>query len=977
MDGLQKVIIPMTLDLLRRSNQQIAVVNVGEAASRQLEIALTRGRIPFIPGEELSVTVYALKPDGTKVFSPCELRGNIVRMNITTQMTAASGVIKCNLRIGTAESVLFSSMFYLESYDTVFSDAAVESTDEFTALSQALRYQHIRYAPKKPTANSDMTEDPDDLTAYIGVAVTLSPEAPHDYTKYKWCSYRGKPGAIFTPHVSEDGILSWTNDQNLDNPTPVNIKGPTGDIGPTGPTGAQGKTGPAGIVISETEPTDESHPVWIRPSGEYIVENLGISGATVGQVPAVKAVDENGVPTEWEAADGDGDSKPFVVTVTYGDDDTLTADKTHAEIVEAYSAGAQINAKIVNYPGVMVPSILPLYVNISDEMFMFSGSGVLDGSAMAMTAIDTNGSWRVELAKIATLDDIPTEVFTINLAADSGGNIASDKTFAEIEAAYYAGKVVDAKFEDAIVPLRSISDSDAIFEITQANSAAVVTVRFTCTSDNVWSMSQNGFDASTTLGISGAAAGQTVTIKAVDAAGIPTEWEATDKMDKSNPTGTGSFSLNRKSGTTVGDYSHAEGSSTTASGYASHAEGYVTTASGQYGSHAEGSSTTASGEVSHAEGSGTKAASANQHVQGKFNIEDSSNTYADIIGNGTGNANTKRSNAATVDWSGNAWYAGDVYVGSTSGTNKDAGSKKLATEEYVDSAVSGGLPLGISGASVGQIVKIKTVDGDGKPTEWEAGDASGGSGTNGEKLLVEYVHSSNEMYQPTSFDPETGIFTCPSHGLVGNTGCFAVMNNDAAFDTTKVPKGNYGATLVPVDNDSFKINGWDYASDENVGNIDCSSFHYEHCVTFTIKDIPLYKKIRVVMLGKVFCGSWLGFDCSLLSGTLLFDTADTGSYFMWGRPGYAYGRADGIFFLDSDIFVGDNETVATRKIWRADSNNNNKQFQNYLARKKNANTGDSFEITSSYSGISEQGFANGFVVKVYGYGGDNENSSVQ
>lgn len=288
------------------------------------------------------------------------------------------------------------------------------------------------------------------------------------------------------------------------------------------------------------------------------------------------------------------------------------------------------------------------------------------------------------------------------------------------------------------------------------------------------------------------------------------------------------------------------------------------------------------------------------------------------------------------------------------------------------------ISLGISGATAGQVAKVKAVDASGAPTAWEAGDAaSGGSGTNGEKLLVEYVHSSNEMYQPTSFDPGTGIFTCPSHGLVGNTGCFVVMNNDAAFDTTKVPKGNYAATLVPVDNDSFTINGWDYASDANVGNIDCSSFHYEHCVTFTIKDIPLYKKIRVVMLGKVFCASWLGFDCSLLSGTLLFDTADTGSYFLWGRPGYAYGRADGVFFLDSDIFVGDNETVTTRKIWRSDSNNNNKQFQNYLARKKNANTGDSFTITSSYSGNNEQGFANGFVVKVYGYGGKNENSSVQ
>ena len=127
-----------------------------------------------------------------------------------------------------------------------------------------------------------------------------------------------------------------------------------------------------------------------------------VTSADAGKVLRVSAAGE------WEAADGDGDSKPFVVTVTYGDDDTLTADKTHAEIVEAYAAGEQINAKIINYPGVNAPSILPLYVNMSDEMFMFSGSGVLDGSAMAMTAIDTNGSWRVELAELATLGDIPS-----------------------------------------------------------------------------------------------------------------------------------------------------------------------------------------------------------------------------------------------------------------------------------------------------------------------------------------------------------------------------------------------------------------------------------------------------------------------------------------------------------------------------------------------------------------------------------------
>ena len=90
----------------------------------------------------------------------------------------------------------------------------------------------------------------------------------------------------------------------------------------------------------------------------------------------------------------------------------------------------------------------------------------------------------------------------------------------------------------------------------------------------------------------------------------------------------------------------------------------------------------ATGQVSHVEGIGNVAMQEAQHVQGKYNIlNDSGEQYSHIVGNGT--ASDNRSNAHTLDWSGNAWYSGDVYVGSTSGTNKDEGSKKLATEEYV------------------------------------------------------------------------------------------------------------------------------------------------------------------------------------------------------------------------------------------------------------------------------------------------------
>lgn len=155
----------------------------------------------------------------------------------------------------------------------------------------------------------------------------------------------------------------------------------------------------------------------------------------------------------------------------------------------------------------------------------------------------------------------------------------------------------------------------------------------------------------------------------------------------SNTKARGNFSHSEGYDTNAfGSASHAEGWNTNASGNSSHAEGENTTASG-YISHAEGRSTTASGSQSHAEGYGTKASSSYQHVQGKFNIDDSSDIYADIIGNGTSDSN--KSNTATVDWSGNAWYAGDVYVGSKSGKNKDEGSKKLATEEYVGTTVAG------------------------------------------------------------------------------------------------------------------------------------------------------------------------------------------------------------------------------------------------------------------------------------------------
>lgn len=149
----------------------------------------------------------------------------------------------------------------------------------------------------------------------------------------------------------------------------------------------------------------------------------------------------------------------------------------------------------------------------------------------------------------------------------------------------------------------------------------------------------------------------------------------------------------RKSGSTVGNYSVAEGWNSTASGYASLAEGNYTTASGNDShaegyasiasslcSHAEGNRTTASGGYSHAEGSYSTASGYSSHAQNAFtlassdcqtaigmcNVEDNANTYALIIGNGA--SINARSNALTVDWSGNVSAAGQVKSTPTTGS---------------------------------------------------------------------------------------------------------------------------------------------------------------------------------------------------------------------------------------------------------------------------------------------------------------------
>lgn len=211
--------------------------------------------------------------------------------------------------------------------------------------------------------------------------------------------------------------------------------------------------------------------------------------------------------------------------------------------------------------------------------------------------------------------------------------------------------------------------------------------------------------------------------------------------DYTNNIASGQHSHAEGSSTTAsGDYSHAEGYYTTASGHTSHAEGRQTKASGSY-SHAEGAYTTASGSYSHAEGYQTTAMGPYSHVEGRYNIEDTSSTYAHIVGNGS---TSTRSNAHTLDWNGNAEYQGDV-IANGCGGNNPISLINMSTQVEALKSDLGSLSLGTHTDNLAYIFR------DGQPIG-NGIEMTGGSGGNSEFVELFRVTTTEEVLKI-----ETGI----------------------------------------------------------------------------------------------------------------------------------------------------------------------------------------------------------------------------
>ena len=112
----------------------------GDIASRFILFHLLDGDTPLDLTEK-SVRVYAKKPDNTEIFNDLIINDRArgyCTLELTSQCLAKPGIVKMELYISESDKVLTSIPFDLKVISCINTDNSVVSTNEFSALNEAL-----------------------------------------------------------------------------------------------------------------------------------------------------------------------------------------------------------------------------------------------------------------------------------------------------------------------------------------------------------------------------------------------------------------------------------------------------------------------------------------------------------------------------------------------------------------------------------------------------------------------------------------------------------------------------------------------------------------------------------------------------------------------------------------------------------------------------------------------------------------------
>lgn len=252
--------------------------------------------------------------------------------------------------------------------------------------------------------------------------ITLTDGTTFDFEVYNGANGQGAGdmlASVYDPRGKRTDIYKYVDDAIGEIPTP--------DV-----SGKLDKTGDGSNVTAAFTAAETRTNI---ATGEKLSVLLGKIAKWLGDLKALAFKDKvaktdlaSDVQTSLGKADSALQSAPvtsvngatgevkgtFYVTVTQGDNYSVTADKTAEEVYKAYAAGYAVYA-ITKFPGMDVPFVLPLVsaVGMRDMILLgFAALGSLSSIAApnypVVTYNGANRKWTAWIGTLARASDIPT-----------------------------------------------------------------------------------------------------------------------------------------------------------------------------------------------------------------------------------------------------------------------------------------------------------------------------------------------------------------------------------------------------------------------------------------------------------------------------------------------------------------------------------------------------------------------------------------
>lgn len=263
MTNLDKI-FNVVLDLSNESKSKIPAITFNKNDRNTSIIAIKITNDGFaVDLSNKDIDIFILKPDNTKVFNNMKIVDaiqGIIFIELPTQSLAAAGNCSVELRIQQDNEIRIPATFNYTVLDSIIDDKAIESTNEFSALTEKINEVNKLIetgiegleGPQGPPGDKGDSFTYEDFTEEQ-LALLVGPQGPKGETGPK--GEQGPAGSQgIQGQTGKDGAAGPQGPMGEQGPAGIQgergLQGATGNsgaIGPKGDPGITGTQGPAGI----------------------------------------------------------------------------------------------------------------------------------------------------------------------------------------------------------------------------------------------------------------------------------------------------------------------------------------------------------------------------------------------------------------------------------------------------------------------------------------------------------------------------------------------------------------------------------------------------------------------------------------------------------------------------------------------------------------------------------------------------------